>query len=229
MIEVSERIVTIFGGSRCSESDAEYEQARKVGELLAKSGFTICTGGYLGVMEAASRGARENGGRVLGIVMNQFKAEPNRYLTDKVATPHFYERLQRLITRSVGFVAIRGGMGTVTELSLVWNKIQTKVIGPRPLVLLGDCWPPVVKQWQESLAVSDSDLAVLDFAQTPEQAVGIIKAKSHWFATQVISFIVKVGMVAGVGLEPTKPSPYQRTLSDTLIRASDFAPPTDRG
>ncbi len=79
----------------------------------------------------------KRGGRVLGIVMNQFKSEPNRYLTDKVATPHFYERLQRLITRSVGFVAIRGGMGTVTELSLVWNKIQTRVIEPRPLGVAG--------------------------------------------------------------------------------------------
>jgi predicted Rossmann-fold nucleotide-binding protein len=93
--------------------------------------------------------------------MNQFKSEPNRYLTDKVATPHFYERLQRLITRSVGFVAIRGGMGTVTELSLVWNKIQTKVIEPRPLVLLGECWRPVVEQWQKSLAVSAQDIAAL--------------------------------------------------------------------
>ena len=44
--------------------------------------------------------------RVLGVVMNQFRAEPNRYLTDKVASAHFYERLQNLITRSVGFVAI---------------------------------------------------------------------------------------------------------------------------
>jgi len=111
-----ERIVTIFGGSKCCEADPEYTQARRVGELLAEAGYTICTGGYLGVMEAASRGARDRGGRVVGIVMNQFKAEPNRYLTDKVATPHFYERLQRLITRSVGFIAIRGGMGTVTEL-----------------------------------------------------------------------------------------------------------------
>jgi len=179
MIEIPERIVTIFGGSKCQESDPEYGQARRVGQLLAQSGFTICTGGYLGVMEAASRGARESGGRVLGIVMNQFKSEPNRYLTDKVATPHFYERLQRLITRSVGFIAIRGGMGTVTELSLVWNKIQTKVIGPRPLVLLGDCWLPVVEQWQKSLAVSDSDVAVLDFAGTPEEAVDIVKAKSQ--------------------------------------------------
>src|SRR3990172_11338257 len=132
--DAQERIVTIFGGSKCCESDPEYVEALRVGGLLAEGGFTICTGGYLGVMEAASRGAREKGGRVLGIVMNQFQAEPNRYLTDKVATPHFYERLQRLITRSIGFVAIRGGMGTVTELSLVWNKIQTRVIGPRPLV-----------------------------------------------------------------------------------------------
>ena len=179
MTDTSERIVTIFGGSKCVESDMEYGQARRVGALLAQAGFTICTGGYLGVMEAASRGARENGGRVLGIVMNQFKSEPNRYLTDKVATPHFYERLQRLITRSVGFVAIRGGMGTVTELSLVWNKIQTKVIEPRPLVLLGDCWRPVVEQWQKSLAVSPQDIAALDFAQTPEEAVEIIKVKSQ--------------------------------------------------
>ncbi len=130
-------------------------------------------------MEGASRGAHDRGGRVLGITMNQFKAEPNRYLTDKVATPHFYERLQRLITRSVGFIAIRGGMGTVTELSLVWNKIQTGVIGPRPMVLLGDCWPPIVKAWQKYLAVSPSDVALLDFAETPEAAVAIINEKSQ--------------------------------------------------
>lgn len=174
-----ERIVTIFGGSKCGEFDLEYAQAQRVGELLAESGYTICTGGYLGVMEAASRGACDRGGRVLGIVMNQFKAEPNRYLTEKVATPHFYERLQRLITRSVGFIAIRGGMGTVTELSLVWNKIQTKVIPPRPLVLLGECWPPIVQAWQQYLAVTNEDVVALDFANTPEDAVRIIKDKSQ--------------------------------------------------
>lgn len=177
--EASERIVTIFGGSKCGEPDPEYLQAQRVGELLADAGYTICTGGYLGVMEAASRGAHERGGRVLGITMNQFKAEPNRYLTDKVASAHFYERLQHLITRSVGFVAIRGGMGTVTELSLVWNKMQTGVIGPRPLVLLGACWPPIIKAWQEHLVVSARDVAALDFANTPEEAVTIIKEKSQ--------------------------------------------------
>ncbi|MDX6712273.1 MAG: hypothetical protein QOH96_3289 [Blastocatellia bacterium] len=180
MPERTERIVTIFGGSRCDANSLEYGQAYQVGALLAEKGYTICTGGYLGVMEAASRGARERGGRVLGIVMNQFKAEPNRFLTDKVATQHFYERLQNLIVRSVGFVALRGGMGTVTELSLVWNKLQTRVIDSRPLVLLGDCWPPVVEAWKTHLVVNDADISILDFASTPDEAVTIIDKKAKF-------------------------------------------------
>jgi uncharacterized protein (TIGR00730 family) len=173
-----ERIVTIFGGSKCGEDSEEYRQALSVGRLLAEAGFTICTGGYLGVMEGASRGARERGGRVLGIVMNQFKSEPNRYLTDKVASAHFYERLQNLITRSVGFIALRGGAGTVTEFSLVWNKLMTRVIEPRPLVLLGSCWPPVIEAFKKSLVVSERDVSLIDFADTPEEAVRIITEKS---------------------------------------------------
>ena len=173
-----ERIVTIFGGSKFTENAPEYKEAERLGGLLAKAGFTICTGGYLGIMEAASRGAREHGGRVYGIVMNQFKSEPNRYLTDKVATNHFYERLQNLITRSVGFVALRGGMGTVTEVSLVWNKLQTGVLARRPLVLIGDCWKPVVDVWKSHLMVSDSDVSYLDFAPDAETAAGIINFKS---------------------------------------------------
>lgn len=173
-----EKIVTIFGGSKCQEGNLEYEQARMVGQLLAESGFTICTGGYLGVMEAASRGAREKGGRVLGIVMNQFKGEPNRFLTDKVATNHFYDRLQGLIQRSVGFIALKGGMGTVTEISLVWNKLMTGVIDPRPLVLLGDCWKPVVKAWEDNLVVGQTELSLLNFAETAEEACQIIFEKS---------------------------------------------------
>ena len=177
-IDMSEKIVTIFGGAKCVEGSEEYSQAMRLGGLLAEQGFTICTGGYLGVMEAASRGAHQNGGKVLGITMNQFKAEPNRWLTEKVATDHFYDRLQNLIQRSVGFVALKGGMGTVTEVSLVWNKLTTKVIDPRPLVLLGDCWPGVVAAWQSHLVVSDDDVSHLSFADSAEAACKIIVERS---------------------------------------------------
>lgn len=176
--EAKDKIITIFGGSKCTENSAEYEQAKQLGASLAELGFTICTGGYLGIMEAASRGAREKGGRVFGIVMNQFKSEPNRYLTDKVASDHFYDRLQNLIQRSFGFVALRGGMGTVTEISLVWNKLQTRVIEPRPLVLLGDCWKPIVETWQNYLVVSEADVSLLNFAETVDEAVEVIKDRA---------------------------------------------------
>ena len=174
----TERIITIFGGSKCREGDSEYREALRVGELLADAGFTICTGGYSGIMEAASRGAHERGGRVIGVTMNQFKSEPNRYLTEKFPSADFYERLQKLITRSVGYVALRGGMGTVTEISLVWNKMQTHVLAPRPLVLLGDCWPPVVAAWQSNLAVTEADVNILRFATSPDEAVKIIVDES---------------------------------------------------
>lgn len=171
----NEKIVTIFGGSRCGENSPEYMEAKELGARLAEAGFTICTGGYLGVMEAASRGAREKGGRVFGIVMNQFKSEPNRYLTDKVATKHFYERLQNLIERSEGFIALRGGVGTVTEISLVWNKLLTGVIKPRPLVLLGECWMSVIEALRNNLMVSERDVSFLKFAASVEEAVKIIE------------------------------------------------------
>ena len=174
----SERIATVFGGSKCVESDLAYTQAKQVGRLLAKAGFAICTGGYSGTMEAASRGAHEQGGRVIGITMKQFKSEPNRYLTEKVPSEHFYERLQHLIMASVGYIAIRGGMGTVTEISLVWNKLQTRVLDPRPLVLLGECWPPLIEEFQRQLAVNETDVSLLDFAMTPEAAVAIVIEKS---------------------------------------------------
>ncbi|HNQ15913.1 MAG TPA: LOG family protein [Pyrinomonadaceae bacterium] len=176
--DTKDKIITIFGGSRCGEDSEEYTEAKKLGGMLAEAGFTICTGGYLGIMEAASRGAREKGGRVFGIVMNQFKSEPNRYLTDKVASDHFYDRLQNLITRSVGFVAFRGGMGTVTEISLVWNKLQTRVLDPRPLVLIGQCWKDVVASWQTNLVVSGGDVALLDFADDADDALRIIVEKT---------------------------------------------------
>ena len=178
MINSSERIVTIFGGSQCREDSREYREAHRIGELLSDAGFTICTGGYSGVMEAASRGAHERGGRVIGITMKQFDKEPNRYLTEKFPSEHFYERLQRLITQSVGYIALRGGMGTVTEISLVWNKMQTRVLEPRPLVLLGDCWPPIVAAWQKDLAVSDRDVELLRFASNPEEALAIIQREA---------------------------------------------------
>jgi uncharacterized protein (TIGR00730 family) len=169
-------LVTVFGGSRCGPDSPEYAQALELGRLLVESGFDVCSGGYYGVMEAISRGAHEAGGHVTGFTMNQFKAAPNSYLRKIVPSRDFYERLQGLIPQSVGYVALRGGMGTVTEISLVWNQLQTGVLASRPLVLLGACWPSIIACMRQHLVVSDQDVSHLSFARTPERAVAILEA-----------------------------------------------------
>lgn len=167
--------VTVFGGSRCGPDSEEYKEALKLGRLLAEAGFDVASGGYAGVMEAISRGAHEAGGHVIGVTMNQFKSAPNSYLKKIEPTADFYARLQALILESVGYVALRGGMGTLTEISLVWNKLVVNVLPPRPLILLGECWPGAIECLREHLVISDSDMAHLTFVMTAEDAVTALK------------------------------------------------------
>lgn len=169
--------ITVFGGSRCGPDSDEYQEARKLGRLLVDAGFEVCSGGYAGVMEAISRGAHEAGGHVIGVTMEQFKSAPNQYLKKIEPTADFYSRLQLLIRQSAGYIALRGGMGTITEISLVWNKLVMNVIPKRPLVLVGDCWPGVIECLRRHLVISDSDMAHLSFASTAEEAVSVVKKR----------------------------------------------------
>lgn len=172
---VPSKRITVFGGSRCGPDSDEYKEALKLGRLLVEAGFDVCSGGYAGVMEAISRGAHEAGGHVIGVTMEQFKSEPNRYLKKIEPSADFYERLQTLILHSSAYIALRGGMGTITEISLVWNKLVMNVLPRRPLILLGDCWPRAIDCLREHLVISVSDMIHLSFASTAEQAIAILR------------------------------------------------------
>jgi uncharacterized protein (TIGR00730 family) len=175
MIGTRKRI-TVFGGSRCNAESQEYQEALKLGRLIVEAGFDVCSGGYAGIMEAISRGAHEADGQVIGITMAQFTAAPNSYLKKIEPSKDFYTRLEKLITESSGYVALRGGMGTVTEISLVWNKLTTRVMPAKPLILLGDCWVKLIEAMRDHLVVSEQDLSHLYFAATAEEAVAILKS-----------------------------------------------------
>ena len=173
------RRITVFGGSRCGPDAAEYKEALRLGRLLVEAGFDVCSGGYAGVMEAISRGAHEAGGHVIGVTMEQFKSAPNPYLKKIEPSADFYARLQILIRDSAGYIALRGGMGTVTEISLVWNKLVMNVLPQRPLILLGECWPRAIDCLRRHLVVSDDDMTHLMFAATAEDAVAVLRERLH--------------------------------------------------
>jgi hypothetical protein len=176
-VKETQKRITVFGGSRCGADADEYREALKLGRLLVQSGFDVCSGGYAGVMEAISRGAHEAGGNAIGMTMTQFSVAPNSFIKTLEPSDSFYARLQKLIRESAGYIALRGGMGTVTEISLVWNKLTMGILEPRPLILVGECWPRSLACLREHLVISDRDMSFLTFAQTAEEAVACLNEK----------------------------------------------------
>jgi len=145
-----EIIVTVFGSSRPREGDADYEEARTLGRALAKHGFSVCSGGYGGVMEAASRGAKEAGGKTTGVTADFFKnAKLNAFIDVEVRMKTWEERLFELIRRADGFVACKGGTGTLVELAVVWEMLNKSVMPGKPFAVLGDFWQPVLDRVRE--------------------------------------------------------------------------------
>jgi uncharacterized protein (TIGR00730 family) len=143
------KIVTVFGSSRPCEGDPHYTQAHCLGAALAARGFTVSSGGYGGVMEAVSRGAKEAGGRTLGITAQFFKSRANRWIDEEVRMNSWRDRLFALIDRAHGFVACPGGTGTLVELAVVWEMLNKRAMAGKPLVVLGDFWKPVIDRVRE--------------------------------------------------------------------------------
>ncbi len=143
-------VVTVFGSSRPHEGDADYEEARILGRSLAKHGFFVCSGGYGGVMEAVSRGAKEAGGKTFGVTAEFFKAAKlNAWIDVEVRMESWEERLFELIRRADGFVACKGGTGTMVELAVVWEMLNKAVMSEKPCAVLGDFWQPVLDRVRE--------------------------------------------------------------------------------
>jgi uncharacterized protein (TIGR00725 family) len=147
---VTERkIITVFGSSRPREGDADYEEARSLGQALAERGFVVCSGGYGGVMEAVSRGAKEVGGRTTAVTARFFRNKVNKWVDDDHAVERWDERLFELIRMGDGYVACKGGTGTLVELSVVWEMLNKNIIPGKPFVTLGEFWSPILDRVRE--------------------------------------------------------------------------------
>ncbi len=139
--------VTVFGSARFNEDHRYYQLGRQIGGALAKSGFTVMTGGGPGIMEAANRGAREAGGRSVGCnIQLPHEQDPNPYLDVSVEFKYFFIRKLMLAKYSYAFVALPGGFGTMDELFEIATLVQTGKIEQFPIILAGtDYWEPLLE------------------------------------------------------------------------------------
>jgi len=144
------RTITIFGSSIPGEGTETYQEAQTLGRRLAEAGFAVCNGGYGGLMEASSRGAREAGGHTIGVTCNIWTAAANRWVAEEVRTLTYVERLLTLIERGDAYVVLPGGTGTLAELALVWEMMNKSALsrsvgGRKPLLVMAPYWQPVIE------------------------------------------------------------------------------------
>jgi uncharacterized protein (TIGR00730 family) len=168
--------IAVFGSSEPAPGDPLYSTARRLGEILARSGYRVATGGYGGVMEAASRGAADAGGETLGVTCSIFRDRaPNPYLGEIVETEDLHERTRELIRRSGGFVVLSGKSGTLAELTMLWALHRAGCLGRRPVVLLGGEWRHLLRHLVRAGILESPQFDVTSVADTPEEALDILR------------------------------------------------------
>ena len=173
--------VSVFGGSQPKEGDAAYAEAIELGKLLAERGHTVLTGGYIGTMEAVSRGARDAGGHVIGVTCEDIetwrKVKANSWVMEEVRRKTLIERLHTLIHESDAALALPGGPGTLTEIALMWNLMVVESLHRRPLILIGDGWQSVFDQFIQRFDhyVPAHQREILSFAKDVQTAVKMLE------------------------------------------------------
>jgi uncharacterized protein (TIGR00730 family) len=130
--------VTVFGSARFKEDNPYYQSARDIGRQIAALGLTTMTGGGPGIMEAANRGAFEQGGMSIGCnIKLPFEQMPNPFVQVSITFDHFFVRKVMMVKYSYAFVIMAGGFGTMDEFFETLTLVQTKTLTRFPIVLFG--------------------------------------------------------------------------------------------
>lgn len=170
--------VAVFGSSTVREHDAAWRDAHQLGGALAKRGLATMTGGYGGAMAAASRGAAEAGGHVIGVTVDLFerRGPVNPWVRERVHTPDLFERLRYLTDAADGYVAVAGSIGTLSELFLVWTMVSVEGRQPAPIVLMGPQWHSWLELHKGPEFVPARLHGFVQVAETPELAADAVAA-----------------------------------------------------
>ena len=171
--------VTVFGSARFKETHPYYKLAREVGRELARAGFATLTGGGPGIMEAANRGAFEEGGASYGLnIILPHEQAPNPYVQTTIDFNYFFTRKVMLIKYSCAFIVMPGGLGTLDELFEAATLVQCKKIGPFPLVLMDAKFWKGLQTWSRHLmkhgVFEKEELGFGRVTDSPREAVELI-------------------------------------------------------
>jgi len=196
-----ESTVVLFGGARIPSPEnidkartpglaalsPYYDQARRFAQLVSEQSKSnghrcrvIVSGGGPGVMEAASRGAADVGGRCIGLnIVLPHEQAPNPWVTPELSFNFHYFAIRKMhfLMRAEAIVVFPGGFGTLDETFEALTLIQTRRMRRVPVLLFGRAFWEKVINWEalaEAGTIAAADLELFQFVETAEEAKAII-------------------------------------------------------
>lgn len=173
------KIVAVFGSARVQPDNPVYKESYAIGKALAEAGFITMTGGYAGVMEAASKGAIEAEGEAYGITVASLEyigeSRVNPYVTKEIRYETLAERVRHLVDTADAYIIMPGGLGTAQELVEVWQGIRIGDLPEKPLIIYGDFWQPMIDMMLAGAYISQRDMQHVTITANAKDTVNAIK------------------------------------------------------
>jgi hypothetical protein len=149
-------VITVFGSSLPLPDSPAYQDALRLGKKIAMLGHSVMNGGYLGTMEAVSRGAAEEGGESIGITCDEIEKwrpiKANQWITKEIRFPTLQERLNYLACECDQAIALPGGIGTLAEITYTWNLLVVGALEKPPLWVVGNEWQHIIQAFFDELS-----------------------------------------------------------------------------
>ena len=180
-MQIPGQIISIFGSSRPQPGELAYQEAMSLGRAVGEIGWVVMTGGYSGIMEAASRGAAEAGGHVIGVTCDDIERwrplGPNRWVVEERRLPTTRDRLFALVADCHAAIVLPGGIGTLAEVSFMWSQIQTQASPRKPLILVSPPWKAILDEFSSAMEayIAPEHLTYLTFVPDVKAAFRLLK------------------------------------------------------
>jgi len=174
--------VSIFGSARTKNDNPYYDLTERIAKRITDMGFGVITGGGPGIMEAANKGAFENGGTSVGLNIElPFEQQSNPYINkhNSIDFDYFFVRKVMFVKYAQGFVVMPGGFGTLDELFEAITLIQTKKVDKFPIILVGRSYWQGLYDWIKNIMahernISPEDLHLIELVDTEDEVVQIL-------------------------------------------------------
>ena len=170
--------IAIFGYADAAENDGLFKTVREVSKRLA--GYIVVDGGGPGVMRAATIGANEGGGKVIGVTLysedipNFEGRDPKNLFDEEIKTTNYVERTLALLKTGQVYLVFNGGTGTISEFGMAWGLAKLYFGHHKPLVLYGNFWEKIITAFKENMLLRPQELEVYKIVNSPDEVLDAI-------------------------------------------------------